>query len=92
MQIGDIARFRSTACTGRVAMSAGCVQYGFVHHRFQATRFIAAQVEVRETRNGYDAATSSASATKSHSDLPTTEEVLQLVGQRAASCGQVFGV
>jgi len=68
------------------------VQYRFVHHRLQAAGSIAAQVEIRETRNSYDAATSATAATKPHGDLPTTEKVLQLIGQRATSCGQVFSV
>ena len=68
------------------------MQHRLVHHRFQAARRIAAQVEIRETRNGHDAATSATAATKPHGHLPATEELLQFVGQRATSCGQVFGV
>ncbi len=90
--LGDIASMRPVACGGRVTMSVGRVQHRLVHHRFQAAGRIAAQVEIRKTRNGHDAATSATAATKPHGHLSATEELLQLIGQRATSCGQVFGL
>ncbi len=90
-EIGRVAGTRGVACVRRVALSPSCVQHRLVHHRFQATAGVAAQVEVGETGNGYDAATSATAATKSHGHLFAAEEPLQLIGQRATSRGQVFG-
>ena len=89
---GGIASMRPVACGGRVTMSVRCVQHGFVHRRFQAARRIAAQVEIRQPRNGHHAATSATAAAKPYGHLFATEVLLQLVGQRATGRGQICGL
>ena len=67
------------------------MHHRLVHHRFQAADRVAPRVEVRQTRNGRRAAAASTAAAKPHGHLFATEELLQLIGQRATRGGQVFG-